>query len=141
MKEIKFRAWNSDSESMIYSDCDQDGDGFFWIDEDGIHAGYVEVKQPDHLEPPEPTTVEIEDIMQFTGINDMDGREVYEGDILDCAIICKKVVRYNPEKAAFQYFPLNDNRDTYSSPLVKGDVDQCDKVIGNIHQNPELLKT
>lgn len=81
------------------------------------------------------------DFEQHTGLKDKNGKEIYEGDIVVCGVVedFKGVVEYNPysclyfvNKAPLQYFVRNDNN------LQNLEVDI--KVIGNIHENPELLE-
>ena len=92
-------------------------------------------------------TVHTETVGQFTGLTDKNGKKVFEGDIgrykqTDGAkrngkpIICTGFVIYNAKTASyaveskdevgceyFDYFPIKDF-----------------EVIGNIHDNPELLE-
>ena len=83
-----------------------------------------------------------ETIGQFSGLYDCDGNEIYEGDILRLGNspsgICK--VKWNETMASFciQFFFENK---LGTRPL--GEWVICERkveVIGNIHDNPELMK-
>ena len=74
-------------------------------------------------------------IMQYTGLKDKNGREIYEGDI------------FSPELIEENGFVEWDNKDSYfklvfsdfSEPLYCYYMDELE-VIGNIYENPELLE-
>ncbi|RZK79784.1 MAG: hypothetical protein EOO85_02720 [Pedobacter sp.] len=73
------------------------------------------------------------ELMQFTGLKDKNGKEIYEGDIL-LHKGAKGVVVFNSELSMFMVsFKLLVS--TYSFDSIHGSVE----VIGNIHENPELL--
>lgn len=86
--------------------------------------------------------IEPETVGQFTGLYDCDGKEIYEGDILrfgnSPSCVCE--VKWNKSIAAFCirfYF----ESEIGSMPL--GEWVEYEKnvaIIGNIHDNPELLK-
>ena len=77
-------------------------------------------------------------IGQFTGFKDDDGKDVYEGDIVverDFSFKSKPyVVKYDAEYGAFRFFGSG------KGCLLSLDFIDM-KVIGNIHDNPELLKS
>jgi uncharacterized phage protein (TIGR01671 family) len=67
-------------------------------------------------------------IMQFTGLKDKNGIEIYEGDILDT----KCVVSFND--GMFGIF------DKHNYMGLNSYMSKFREVIGNIYENPELLQ-
>ena len=80
-----------------------------------------------------------ETIGQFTGVKDKSGREVYDDDIILQQQYGggkgKMIVRF--EKGAF-IVGYHSGSSTRKTPMLLND--RCE-VIGNIHDNPELLTT
>ena len=133
-REIKFRAWDEDAEEMIYSDKETDG----WWEIHPFRYGYISgMRGGNQFEPPEPdvTYIDGDNIMQFAGLKDKNDREIYEGDIIaythyECAPLNDEIT----EKIAVEWVnngfrPFNYLND---SAKVEG--------IGNIYENPELIK-
>lgn len=86
------------------------------------------------------TIVDINTIGQFTGLYDSIGREIYEGDIVQYSLDCKKDIGYigfHARSASFRVIA----RHTDFGIGNRGELHELQlEVIGNIHDNPELLK-
>jgi len=78
-----------------------------------------------------------ETIGQFTGLHDKNGKEIYEGDIIEVGDM-KIAIGWNSKTSSFHGLFMIGNRqmDTVNLGCLTSD----DKIIGNIHDNPELLK-
>lgn len=107
MKEIKFRCWNA-SAGVMQS----------WVDMVALNKIHLLAEQ----KPSYP-------VMQFTGLKDANGVDIYEGDILE-----------DEEHYISEVYWDNENY-MWSCTDVGGLCDVVAEiyVIGNIHQNPELL--
>jgi uncharacterized phage protein (TIGR01671 family) len=126
MREIKFRAWDKKDKIMR----GQDG----WLDI-AVGKGFCGIQTEDN--PHEFVSKHCYDLipMQYTGLKDKNGKEIYEGDIMttdcDCEYAClghqAKVV-YDEQHA---YFSIAGNMLGEGVEL---------EVIGNIYENPELVK-
>jgi len=118
MREIKFRAWDKEEKSLITGD-DNQGSIF------GEEGGYFDLRE-------EPNRYEL---MQFTGLKDKNGKEIYEGDILNL-----------PKTSYHLSFKVEvvfqDGSFVGDSFLAKdlGELASKSEIIGNIYENPELLK-
>jgi len=124
MRLIKFRAWHKKLKAMFLDVGVNKGDVLYdtrWYRKDEVV------------------------LMQYTGLRDMNGREIYEGDILGEEDEPFAIVVWVEEEARFGLkFPSIDGGYVDKSRITLTDwFDHWRyrnwKVIGNIYENPELL--
>lgn len=111
---IKFRAWDKKEKKMI----EVQEMYFNWKEEWVVVEGYIDLQDFE--------------LMQYTGINDKSGKEIYENDIIETKGYVT-VVRYEAPKFCCRY-------DKGKAEMMDFDPFEECEVIGNVYQNPELLK-
>ena len=124
-REIKFRAWDKIQEKMLY------GVGMWGTGE--IIPPFDDIAELNNKTAPrfmESTFGKKKDrekwkkeLMQYTGLKDKNGKEIYEGDIY----------KYNEEIDVFESI-----EDFYYNELIQYRVEEGE-VIGNIYENKDLL--
>ena len=138
MRTIKFRGKRNHSEEWHYGHYTQ-GAFFHPASEEGTVRHLIHA---DMLYDVNPATVG-----QFTGLYDNDGKEIYEGDLIEVNGRLFGVVEWHKDG----YFFINDtivgvrNDGGEYSPIGEmvryfSNHGHDFSVIGNIHDNPELLK-
>lgn len=79
-----------------------------------------------------------EAVMQFTGLLDKEGVEIYEGDIVSDHV-GTGVIKYAEKYAGFRVSYGDGTAKWFYDYNLKGERESIE-VIGNIYNNPELLK-
>lgn len=138
MREIKFRAWNQDSQEFQYFVFGENGHFTYTFDAHSQNA--------------------IRELQQYTGLKDKSGVEIYEGDILkttvgnhewhylvrrytefDCNLYGDTIYRnFESSDGLYEYGDFYTSEPTRKS--LHGAYHSLE-VIGNIYENPELLET
>lgn len=81
----------------------------------------------------------VSDPMQFTGLKDKDGREIYEGDIIKCIGIGDKFEEELTGMVFFQDAEYCIDTNHCKWPVASFHVLKNKEIIGNIHENSNLL--
>lgn len=126
-REIKFRAWDSDDSKMLHAF--EEGYRIMYNEDYGTMFCGGHNSAGDWNEPI---------LMQYTGLKDKNGVEIYEGDVLEHNYdkgLMKWVVCY--ENGCFGI--KNGNLLTKFYPIDSASFFTSRVIIGNIYQNPELL--
>ncbi len=126
MRTIKFKGLRTDGKGWVYGGYfqhtpDEDGVRYYIFD---FNEGAVEVIP--------------ESVGQFTGLHDKNGKEIYEGDLIDFGNSNPVEVKF--DNGSFNVFnePLGWDFDSEEIP-IKTNFQYCE-IIGNVFENPDLVK-
>ena len=133
MREIKFRAWDTEGKRMVCSENPSGADDFYFEFEDGtLRAFALEINQCDDPQyAGMPVRFELSPVMQFTGLRDKNGNEIWEGDVVGSDS--------HPDGKGKVIYELGEfTTDAPHLSIARG-WSQYVEVIGNIYENPDLL--
>jgi len=125
MREIKFRAWDNEEKNFIYFDALE-----------GLLSECDETYRRRC----------VGQLEQFTGLRDKNGKEIYEGDLLKEIAPRGYIYRVFGVAGGFVINSFQDEITMlrFAEPIANmqtaGYIQEQCEVIGNIHENPELLE-
>ena len=132
MREILFRGKRTDNGKWIYGNyCYAE-----LIDKSGYEDLIIEQPADGETRRVIPKTVG-----QYTGLKDKNGKRIFEGDIVYCKSRLDNANMVVIFECGQFRMVLSENYRSYQTNSGFYDINCFDKeVIGNIHDNPELLK-
>lgn len=120
---IKFRAWNKKERRFLSQEEMTEIGGFYY--------NYGVEPEPDEFE-----------LVQFTGLTDKNGKEIYEGDIVRKTHrfmpVRGKSMQSNQRLAVIEWSSASTRLGFNIGANRKGKTEY--EVIGNVFENPELTK-
>lgn len=119
MREIKFRAWDKINKDMFNVESIN-------FQESRVYKDTVSYREFNNV-----------DVMQYTGLEDKNGKEIYEGDILFESSE-EKYFKVVFENASF-IAEVEGDFEEYSLDLIDVVAQGCE-VVGNIYENHELIR-
>ncbi len=130
-REIKFRGKRLTDGAWIYGDFFRNR-GLSFIASDCIAENPLATWRDYNVDP--------DTVGQYTGLKDKNGKEIYEGDIIEYRGMHYVIVFWS---GMFYASVEECNKDIYGGFPLWGCLDEdheIARVIGNIHDNPELTK-
>ena len=133
MREHKYRAWDKNLEFMI-------DPAFLSLDGNGLIAVFYEnCDDEESLWVTDPIILENIELLEYTGLKDKSGTEIYEGDIVKYPHDPHSCIVQWQELGAVGWSLKPTGGDTAWTQYGMNSHDELE-VIGNIYENPELLK-
>lgn len=140
-REIRFRGKHIDSGEWLIGDLVQDHFG------DGSTKTY-HIYPKDAWNSPDCYEVDPSTVGQYTGLKDKNRNEIFEGDIINWLMhrtdrtgyIAEGYVEFRTNEHAFVVINMFTTRDGRENVRNLSHCRKDLKVVGNIHDNPELLE-
>lgn len=128
MREIKFRAWDKNEKDFVEITS-------FGFDEGLWYVQAIDEKE-NNIDPPYFDFEDELEVMQYTGLKDKNGREIYEGDIVSYPGIGRSEDQ-EPDLLVVKWL---ENDGCFIFGGVRTDYAiRYGEVVGNIYENPELI--
>ena len=128
-REILFRGWNKKNKRWLY--------GYYLVNRGEHFISPDEFVNP--LASYEDYVVEADTVGQYTGLKDAKGVKIFEGDIIE-SNDSRYVIQYDEEEA--KVVAAHEKLSLLTRGFNQQWINKWKKVIiGNIHENSELIKT
>lgn len=139
-REIKFRG-KTDNGNWLVGEIISLNSHKYIAPNDGDWFDFIEWVPENVFHAPDSDKYEVEEntIGQYTGLHDKNGKEIYEGDIVHLDTWKPDAMQIAFIEGAFCLADANGHYLGDIHYIHHAEVEQC-TVIGNIHDNPELLK-
>lgn len=144
-REILFRAKRIDNKELCYGQIIEDNGQCFIVPKFGM----LSIDKPSGNTQEELVTLRAfevypETICQYVGLSDKNGKPIFEGDICKRTLLPTKRITdnfriaYVSAKCCFSAIDLDGSNVTFISDYINSSYEV--EVIGNVYDNPELLK-
>ena len=126
-REILFRGWNKKNKRWLYGYYVVNGGEHFispggFVNDLGFYEDYV---------------VDADTVGQYTGLTDAKGKKIFEGDVIVNQAY-PYIIQYHEEYSQFVAVPKPDVTIAFYQQWVN---ERGLVIIGNVHENQELIKS
>lgn len=134
MNNLKFRAWDKTNKEMFEVIKIEFNPNIFYMAKE---PAWVVIRTENEIE-----------LMQSTGLKDKNGKEIFEGDIVNCGYLFNgspfdELDEYEEEKGVVKFLNCGFNIKFKNDTNLFIDImESCEdiEVIGNVYENKELLE-